>query len=665
MDKHRRSNITALVFWLLALSSAIGAVPSFQSFDPADFSTNSYNIRLTAGVTNAMTNAVSGVLQTTNGAARLRFPENYSISSHPTPPRIWSMSNNNGYNDTNLMLLISVFKTNGMAAAGYIVAMDDSTWFYRSNGVIMLTNTWSQTPGYVADFAHTNGIKFGGYIDLNAVTSGGNPGSLNHYDEDALTYAGYKFDYAKFTPLAGSSQTSVDSMAYFMDKLAGYMSTNSAPPLFAYVLNNTTIGTESTRLPFTKFVGAWYSADCPGGCLDYNYTFPRFAAHFDSVMKMAPQTRIGMFPSMESALSGTSSDGLTKTLIGAITVTRSIMLVADPSPRMPDLTNFNYAYYTNASIIALQDNPLVVPPVPILMVVTNGVTNSVLVQPLFTMNGPAKAIFLLNRDVNNWVPTVKFSDLQGVSPIAMIYDPWGQTNIGWATNSYTVTVGPTNGVLLEVLGMGYTNVWPLTFTVANNAGSDALQLTLGNRVSDGVLGGNYLLGRDGNNGLFYITGTGSAGGTSVYFSHSGSSSSVGTPYAIFNGDGSAGFNTNNPHSKFQVNLTATIWTNDAPFGIILNPITLGTKFTNTTAGRATLWIGYTLVDAVGGTPTMVYSNFTTGEWFDFSTTASLSGNFTNTTPGFDLSPSDVIGFYDRSAGAGASVTVNKSILKVK
>jgi hypothetical protein len=88
-------------------------------------------------------------------------------------------------------------------------------------------------------------------------------------------------------------------------------------------------------------------------------------------------------------------------------------------------------------------------------------------------------------------------------------------------------------------------------------------------------------------------------------------------------------------------------------------------FTNTTTARASLIVGYTLIDAVGATPTLVFSNFTTGEFFDFSTTASLSGNFTNVTPSFDLSPSDVVGFYDKSTGAGASVTINKSTLKVK
>ncbi len=98
---------------------------------------------------------------------------------------------------------------------------------------------------------------------------------------------------------------------------------------------------------------------------------------------------------------------------------------------------------------------------------------------------------------------------------------------------------------------------------------------------------------------------------------------------------------------------------------VQNPISLDAKFTNTYSMTADLMVGYTLVGAVGGNPTLVYSNFTTGDFFQMANTISAVANETNTVTISGVGPNEVIGFFDRSAGAGAAATVNRSTLKFR
>ncbi len=97
------------------------------------------------------------------------------------------------------------------------------------------------------------------------------------------------------------------------------------------------------------------------------------------------------------------------------------------------------------------------------------------------------------------------------------------------------------------------------------------------------------------------------------------------------------------------------------FSTTLNPITLAVNYTNTSYSRQKIWVSYTQTDAIGGTASMTYTNFTTTEGQLFQNNFSV----TSTQKGVafeEIAAGDVVQFSDTSTG-GASITIDRSSIK--
>lgn len=104
-------------------------------------------------------------------------------------------------------------------------------------------------------------------------------------------------------------------------------------------------------------------------------------------------------------------------------------------------------------------------------------------------------------------------------------------------------------------------------------------------------------------------------------------------------------------------------TNIAGYGLITNPITTGGFWTNTTGGRITLNINYTLTDAVSGDPGLNMTNLGNGDWFNATNSSAVASIFSDRVS-FDMSTNDFIVVTNKSSGSAASA-VNGSFITIK
>lgn len=122
-----------------------------------------------------------------------------------TPPMGWSSWNNFGVeiNEQLLIETIDAMVENGMRDAGYIyVNLDDGWQRYQGSRIDHpLEYDPEKFPRgikYVADYAHSKGMKLGIYSGPGVDTCAGYTGSRGHEAEDAAMFASWKVDHLKY-----------------------------------------------------------------------------------------------------------------------------------------------------------------------------------------------------------------------------------------------------------------------------------------------------------------------------------------------------------------------------------------------------------------------------------------------------------------------------------
>ncbi|XP_057661411.1 alpha-N-acetylgalactosaminidase-like isoform X2 [Diorhabda carinulata] len=92
--------------------------------------------------------------------------------------------------------------SDGYLDAGYEYVIIDDCWFsHKRDSEGRLQPDSDRFPYGIkslADYIHSKGLKFGIYADYGIFTCAGYPGSLNHLEIDANTFADWGVDYLKF-----------------------------------------------------------------------------------------------------------------------------------------------------------------------------------------------------------------------------------------------------------------------------------------------------------------------------------------------------------------------------------------------------------------------------------------------------------------------------------
>ncbi|XP_024519426.1 alpha-galactosidase [Selaginella moellendorffii] len=121
-----------------------------------------------------------------------------------TPPMGWNSWNyfHCGINEEIIRATTDAIVSTGLRDVGYEYVNIDDCWaeLSRDNeGNLQARNsTFPSGIKALADYVHSKNLKFGIYSDAGYLTCQEQPGSLNHEDQDAKTFAAWGVDYLKY-----------------------------------------------------------------------------------------------------------------------------------------------------------------------------------------------------------------------------------------------------------------------------------------------------------------------------------------------------------------------------------------------------------------------------------------------------------------------------------
>lgn len=141
-----------------------------------------------------------------------------------TPPMGWNSWNTFRLkiNEDLVKEVADIFIEKGLKDAGYeFVVIDDGWQIDRDDEGNIIANPDKFPSGIksLADYIHSNGLKFGIYSDAGYMTCGEFPGSLGHEYQDARTYAAWGVDYLKYDWCHTGNMSALDAYALMRDAL--------------------------------------------------------------------------------------------------------------------------------------------------------------------------------------------------------------------------------------------------------------------------------------------------------------------------------------------------------------------------------------------------------------------------------------------------------------
>jgi len=120
-----------------------------------------------------------------------------------TPPMGWNSWNRFGCNVTEDLVksAADALVSSGMKDAGYEYVVIDDCWQVSRDAagtIVADAKTFPSGIKALADYVHSQGLKFGIYSDAGTMTCAKRPGSRGHEYQDALQYAAWGVDYLKY-----------------------------------------------------------------------------------------------------------------------------------------------------------------------------------------------------------------------------------------------------------------------------------------------------------------------------------------------------------------------------------------------------------------------------------------------------------------------------------
>jgi len=148
-----------------------------------------------------------------------------SASLAETPPMGWNSWNKFGCNVSDKLIreMADAMVSSGMQAAGYQYVNIDDCWQVSRDASGTIVADATRFPAgmkALADYVHGKGLKLGLYTDAGTGTCEKRPGSLNHEDQDAKTYASWGIDYVKIDWCNSEGLDPEVQYAKFRDALA-------------------------------------------------------------------------------------------------------------------------------------------------------------------------------------------------------------------------------------------------------------------------------------------------------------------------------------------------------------------------------------------------------------------------------------------------------------
>lgn len=408
-------------------------------------------------------------------AARLATTNvfDYIVKADPvTPlPNIYTITTygSNLVTEGEVIGLINRIYTNGYTAYGFDTVQMDAGWATRNaSGLLTVqTNVWTNNLAYVCNYAHARGIKIGVYYSIDTNSGWNVFGQINMHtnmlaDIDVLATNGV--DLIKVDSF-NTPQNSQDPIAFWN----------------AVAKSGRAIHRQNSVSDFGN-TGNYYALS-PASAASLNSAYVAFGLP-DT---LSPRNFTNSFAHFQRSLAARHYVGPSFKLEGTGWLWTSVrnqyqypdhcfvdmaLMTAERLMLYPDSDSFNL---TNRYLIdLLQASPVTVADI----VLTNG-ADMVCSRVIGAKQDGVRAICFINTAATNKTMTYSLVDLGfKANKIVTYYSPWFWNSLeGWATNTISVTVPPTNTVLYKVVsgyraqyGNGVTYLSDLSWASTCNIG---------------------------------------------------------------------------------------------------------------------------------------------------------------------------------------------------
>jgi alpha-galactosidase len=350
-----------------------------------------------------------------------------------TPPMGWNGWNKfqcDGLNEDIVKQVTASMVTNGMRAAGYqYINLDDCWQSSRDNNGTIVADIDKFPSGIkaLADYVHSKGFKFGLYTDAGLYTCAGKPGSLNHYQQDANTYASWGVDYVKVDWCYNKGLDAQTQYTQFRDALK-----NSGRNILFGIC---TWGAGDPWIWGPSVGNSWRSTG------DIKDSWTSITKIVDAAATYGPSVEPGSWNDPDMLEVGNGGMNNTEyTAHFSLWALMAAPLMAGNDVR--NMSNATQAILTNAEVIAVDQDAAGITGSKVW---DNG--NGLQVWSKALATSGQRAVVLFNRNDTKTSITAKWSDIGLAAGSATVRDLWAHTDLGAFSNSFTAKV-PAHGVVM-------------------------------------------------------------------------------------------------------------------------------------------------------------------------------------------------------------------------
>jgi alpha-galactosidase len=359
-----------------------------------------------------------------------------------TPPMGWNSWNTFGCNINEQLIkdVADSIVSKGLKDAGYTYVVIDDCWQSGRNANDTIIADPVRFPSGIkklADYIHSKGLKFGIYSCAGNLTCAGKPGSLDHEEIDAKTYAKWGVDYLKED---WCNTTGLDAQTQYT-KMRDALLSSGRQILFSICEWG-----QNNPWEWGKNVGnMWRTTTDITACYNcVNGIFLGWAQILDRNANLAPFAGPGYWNDPDMLEVGNS--GLT-TIESRSHFIMWCMLAA-PLIAGNDIRSMNSMIkeiLTAPEIIAVDQDSLGIQGTRI----KNNNNLQVWQKPL--ADGSV-AVALFNKSDNAATISVSLNDIGFQSDTAYVRDLWLRTNLGIVLDTFKTSVDPHGVIIVKIKG---------------------------------------------------------------------------------------------------------------------------------------------------------------------------------------------------------------------
>jgi alpha-galactosidase len=354
-----------------------------------------------------------------------------------TPPMGWNSWNRFGcnINDSLIRSIADAMVSSGMQAAGYQYVNLDDCWQVSRDSAGNIVADASRFPSGIkalADYVHSKGLKLGVYTDAGTATCAGRPGTLNHEQQDAKTYAAWGVDYVKEDWCNTAGLDPATQYAKFRDALAS----SGRPILFS--ICNWGVNSPWSWGPATG--NMWRTTG------DINDSWSSMTSIIDQSGSHASAARPGAWndPDMLEVGNGGMNATEYRSHMSMWAIMAAPLIAGNDIRSMSAET---HDILTAPEVLAVDQDPAGVQGVK---VSDNGAGLQVWAKRLQQTGAVAVALF--NRSGASANMTASWSAIGLAAGSGTVRDLWARADRGSYTSSYTVNVPSHGTALLKIVG---------------------------------------------------------------------------------------------------------------------------------------------------------------------------------------------------------------------